>query len=205
MTTPYDDRQQNYWEASRRVRESWARFELGNLLFWAFDPEFSTLPEDRLEDFISALRDRVGAAEPAWKPAMDALRGIPVTSLRGDLKQAFATIRELARNVATSQPTGIFRMRVDLFLSTADRDRDGRPAWYLDGRLRDGLVWMAVKLFSEVPRSLIRTCGFAHCPRVYVAGKNQRYCLGHQADAQRQTQRRAERAFRHRARKRRSR
>jgi hypothetical protein len=64
---------------------------------------------------------------------------------------------------------------------------------------------MAVKLFSEVPRSLIRTCGFEHCPRVYVAGKNQRYCLRHQADAQRQTQRRAERAFRQRAKKRRPR
>ncbi len=86
MTTPSDDRQRNYWEASRRVRESWARFELGNLLFWAFDPEFSNFSEDRLEDFLYGLRDRVGGAEPAWQSAMDALRGIPVTSLRPDLK-----------------------------------------------------------------------------------------------------------------------
>jgi hypothetical protein len=204
MTTPYEDRQ-NYWEASRRVRESWARYELGNVLFWAFDHELPNLPEDQLEDFLYGARVSVVGAEPAWKPAMDGLKGIPVTSLRPDLKQAFATIRELARDIATGKPGGIFSMKIHLYVPDQASDREGRPKWCLDGRLRDGLIWMAVKLFSEVPRSLIRTCGFVQCPRVYVAGKNQRYCLHHQADAQRQTQRRAERAFRQRAKKRRPR
>ena len=204
MSTPYEDRQK-YWEASRRVRESWARFELGNVLFWAFDHELSNLPEDQLEDFLYHARVSVVGAEPAWKPAMDRLKGVPVTSLRPDLKQAFATIRELARDIATGKGGGIFSMKIQLYVPDQAHDREGRPKWCLDGRLRDGLIWMAVTLFSEVPRSLIRTCGFEHCPRVYVAGKNQRYCLRHQADAQRQTQRRAERAFRQRAKKRRPR
>jgi hypothetical protein len=203
MTTP-DDRQ-NYWEASRRVRASWARFELGNVLLWAFDDELPTLPEDQLEDFLYGARDRVGGAEPAWQSAMDALRGVPGDALRGELASAFKKIRAIAKDVATGETTAILRITVGLYLPSKDRDRDGQPAWNLDGRLRDGLVWAAVKLFSEVPRSLIRTCGFAHCPRVYVAGKNQRYCRRHQADAQRQTQRRAERAFRQRAKKRRPR
>jgi len=201
MTT-FEDRP-NYWEASRRVRETWARFELGNLLFWAFDPEVLTQPEDEFESFVAFVRDRVAGAEPAWRPAMDALRGIPVKSLRGDLKEAFKMIRELARDVATNQPTGSFPMRIRLYLFNRPGDREGRPVWHLSGRLRDGLVWTAVKLFSEVPRSLIRPCSFAGCTRVYVAGKNQRYCLGHQAEAARQTQRRAENAHRQRAKTRR--
>jgi len=45
MTTPYDDGQR-YWDASRRVRESWARFTLAHVLMWAFDDELPNLPED---------------------------------------------------------------------------------------------------------------------------------------------------------------
>jgi len=204
MTTPYDDGQR-YWDASRRVRESWARFTLAHVLMWAFDDELPNLPEDQLEDFLSKACGQVGFVEPAWKPAMDALRDIPATSLRGDLKQAFKQIRAIAKDVASGDTTAMLPMTVRLVLPAVPSDRDGRPAWRLYGRLRDGLIWMAVRLFSEVPRSLIRTCSFEHCPRVYVAGKNQRYCLRHQAEAMRQTQRRAERAFRQRAKTRRQR
>jgi hypothetical protein len=89
---------------------------------------------------------------------------------------------------------------VQFYIPDESSDRDGKPRWWLDGRLQDALVWMAVRLFSEVPRSLIRRCALEGCPRVYVAAKNQKYCAKHMAEAQRLVQRRAERAFRARQR-----
>jgi hypothetical protein len=190
-----------YWEASRRVRETFARHALADVLFWAFAAdEIARMPEAELDSFLDrGILDLVPAAEPAWAPAMDALRGAPVAALRGDLAKAFARIRALAHDVATGEPTAMIPMTVRLY-APGPPDRDGRPRWALDGRLADGIIWMALKLFSEVPRSLIRPCGITGCKRIYVAAKNQKYCVNHQREAHRQAQRRAERAFRARQR-----
>jgi len=77
---------------------------------------------------------------------------------------------------------------------------ESRPRWNLLGRLPDALLGGSLRLFSEVPRSLIRICALEGCERVYVAAKHQRYCVPHQHEAHLQTQRRAERAFRARQR-----
>jgi hypothetical protein len=190
---------ESHWGRGRAVREAYARHELGNVLGWAFD-ELDRAPAEDLEVFIPEVCRRVAEVEPSWKPAMDGLKGIPETSLRGDLKKAFATIRAIAHNVATGETTGILPVKVGLYLPGKDRDRDGRPAWNLDGRLADALTWAALKLFSEVPRSLIRRCNLEGCSRVYVGVKNQQFCRLHVAEAQRLTQRRAEKAFRARQR-----
>src|SRR5262245_26471822 len=124
MTTPYDDGER-YWEASRRVRASWARFTLAHVLLWAFDDALPALPEDQLEDFLYGAKDRIAAADPAWTPAMEALRGIPATSLRDDLRQAFKRIRATAKNVASGETTSIFPIRVGLYLPAQVGDRDG--------------------------------------------------------------------------------
>jgi hypothetical protein len=87
-----------------------------------------------------------------------------------------------------------------LYLLDLAFDREGRPRWMMRGRLADASVWTVMKLCSEVPRSLIRACAHAECPRVYIAVKNQKFCPTHQRDAARQAQRRAERAFRARQR-----
>jgi hypothetical protein len=200
MDTTFEDRMR-YLEASRRVRETFARHELANVLMWAFSAdEIVGLPEDELESFLYGVREGVSAVEPAWKPAMDDLRLVQVESLRGDLARAFAKIRVIAKNIATSEPTAGYRVALALHVQGRGSDRDGRPQWTLSGRLADGLVWMALKLFSEVPRSLIRTCGLGKCSRVYVASKNQQYCGPHQMEARRLVQRQAERAFRARKR-----
>ncbi|HXG02445.1 MAG TPA: hypothetical protein VNO23_03380 [Candidatus Binatia bacterium] len=193
---------QRYWEASRRVRETFARHALADLLRWAHDlaDEILAAPDDELEDFLFSLRERVGAIEPAWAPAMDALREAPGASLRRELAEAFVKIRALAHGVATRQASPPTPVTVELSISHPAEDRDGRPRWIVRGRLADALVWTTLKLFAEVPRSLIRPCGMTTCPRVYVGAKNQRYCPSHQREARRQAQRRAERAFRARQR-----
>jgi hypothetical protein len=185
------------------VRETFARHVLVDLLMWAFESdEILAIPDDDLEHgVVYLMRDRVGAVEPAWVPAMETLRGVPVASLRRELAQAFPRIRAIAQAVAAGQPTAMTSVTVRLYIPSPASDREGKPRWSLDGHLADGLIWMTVKLLSQVPRSLIRRCAFAGCARIYVASKHQRYCAAHQAEARRQMQRRAERAFRARAKK----
>lgn len=200
MDSTFEDRQK-YWEASQRVRATYARHELANVLFWAFGAdEIARMPEEELESFLYGVSQGIQAVEPAWAPAMENLRGASVAGLRSELAKAFARIRQIAQDVATGEPTAMIPMTVRLY-APGPPDRDGRPRWSLDGRLADGLVWMALKLCSEVPRSLIRRCGIAGgCVRIYVAAKNQQYCPTHQREAHRRTQRRAEKAFRDRQR-----
>jgi hypothetical protein len=203
------EKRREYWAASRRVREAFARHELTNVLHWAFGlaDEITQGPDDELEDFLYGLEGRLSAVEPAWGPAMEGVRRGPLAEFRRELADGFDKIRTLARNVAAGEPTAMIPLTVQLYVPARYSDRDGLPRWMMRGRLADALVWMAVKLFSEVPRSLIRPCGMTGCPRIYVAAKNQRYCPQHQGEARRQTQRRAERAFRasQRAKKRRKR
>src|SRR5262245_44373718 len=128
---------EGYRSGSRRVRETWARYELGNVLYWAFAPELPGLPEDELEDFLYGVRSRVGATDPTWQPAMELLRGRPVARLRPELTEAFTKIRTIARAIATHQPTAMHRMRVAAWLSAPNADREGHPRWMLSGRLAD--------------------------------------------------------------------
>ncbi len=192
----------HYWERSRQVRETFARFELGNVLNWAFAQADEVLasPEDQLEDFLYGVRGRISAVEPAWESAMEALRLLHPDVLRSELGVAFTKIRAIAADVAAKNATDPAHISLVISLSPAQSDRVGHPRWMLTGRLADALVWMALKLFSEVPRSLIRSCAFKECSRIYVATGPQKYCLPHQAEAARLAQRQAEKAFRERQR-----
>jgi hypothetical protein len=191
----------SYLEASRAVRETFARHVLGDVLRWAFEAgAIVTLPEDEIEDFLFSVRDRISTVDPVWAPAMEALRAVPAAPLRADLDEAFATIRTIAQAVASKASTNPARLTVQIVLPTPSSDRDGKPRWTMRGRLADALIWTALRLFSETPRSLVRTCGIPDCPRIYVGRANQKYCAPHQAEAHRQTQRQAEAAFRARKR-----
>ncbi|MGH8695716.1 MAG: hypothetical protein ACREVS_04525 [Burkholderiales bacterium] len=193
------ERARPYLEASRRVRETFARAELANVLHWSFAlaDEILGLSRGELDDFLYGVRGGVVAVDAAWQPA---IHRWPSTTkaLRDELGEAFAKIRAIAHTVASNEPTEPVAVTVELSVAGRVNDDEGRPAWRLRGRLADALVWMALKLFSGVPRSLIRPCGMAGCSTIYVAAKNQRYCPTHQIEAHRQTQRRAERAFRER-------
>jgi hypothetical protein len=181
------DEQRSYLERSRQVRETFFRYALGDLLHQAFSAdEILAMPDDGIDDFLYGVRDRVGAVEPAWRAAMEELRTTPSKRLRGDLAKAFETIRAIAQRVATMQATAMYQPKVRIYLPHPASDRDGKPRLMLDGRLADALVWAALRLFSEVPRFLIRTCALKGCPRVYVAVKHQKFCGHHQKEAQRQ-------------------
>ncbi len=198
---------QRHLEASRRVRETFARYTLADVLHWAFSlaKELTEASQDELDSFLYGLGDRVAAVEPAWTPLAEELQHMVVDTVRAELREAFTAIRGIAQDVAKGEQTDWIPVTVQLFVSHPAEDREGRPRWCLHGRLAEALVWMALKLFSEVPRSLIRPCALPGCESVYVASKNQRYCLPHQREAHRQTQRRAERAFRARQRSQRTR
>jgi hypothetical protein len=186
---------ESYTDASLRVRAAWARSALVDILYWAFDMPVMDLPDDELADFFVGLRERIAFIEPAWASQMDTLRHERVARVRRELATAYASIRTIAQAVAIGQPTAIMPRPVRLALSERAFDRDGRPRFTRYGRLADALVETTMMLVAEVPRSLIRTCAWADCPRVYVAAKNQKFCPHHQEEAARQAQRRAERAF----------
>jgi hypothetical protein len=201
MDTNVEDRK-GYLEASKRVRETFARHELANVLQWAFSAdEISAMPEDQLEDYLYGVRGRIAAVDPVWTSTMDALRRAPAARLRADLAAALAHIRQIASMIASGLPSPMVSVPVRVFVTDQTFDRDGKPRWMMQGRLRDALVWTALRLFSEVPRSLVRTCGIPGCPRVYVAQGPQKYCGPHQMEALRAARRRAVHAFRARAKK----
>jgi hypothetical protein len=184
----------------RRVREAFARVGLTHLLDFAFAEDLPGLREN-IAGFSSAIGRWVSTEAPEWQPAMDALREVPVESLRSEITTGFTNIRALAQDVASGS-TRRFSLTVQIYVPPKAADRDGRPGWHLDGGLADALVWVAVKLFAEVPRSLIRRCRL--CPRVFVGGKNQKYCSArHLAEGQRLVQRKAEKAWRDRQQKKR--
>ena len=132
---------------------------------------------------------------------MDELRHAPMSRMRGDFTEALTAIRAIARDVAAgTHATDPWTMRIELSLSDRTDDTDDRPSWRLRGRFADAVVWMGLKLFSEVPRSVVRLCGMAHCERVFVGTHNQRYCAKHQDEARRRAAHRAMQAFRARQR-----
>jgi hypothetical protein len=133
-------------------------------------------------------------------PVAKTIPRLPPEILGAELREAFATIRAAARAIAHGTPTAMIPITVQLQATENVLDHKGRSAFWLEGRVADALVWTTLKLFSEVPRSLIRPCALAGCDRIYVAAKNQRYCHPHQREAHRQAQRRAEHAFRARQR-----
>jgi hypothetical protein len=212
MSQGFEDRAR-YWEASRKARESFYRYTLADLLAMVFDvtetpggtrPPVVELPEDEFVDVVRLIQDRVIAVEAAWAPSMDegAHRLHPSVApplpsdARAQVGEAFATLRKCAQAVAEGRATPMHRLTMRIYIPLPSADRDGRPRWMLRGRLADGIVWMGIKLLTEVDRSLIRACAYTGCSRIFVAFKNQRYCLHHQAEAHRLAQRRAEQAFR---------
>jgi hypothetical protein len=171
-----------------------ARGELAVLLACAFDEGLPQVPGRHIGEIVDALRGPLRVIEPGLTLPF---RGMPTGQVRDELLAALATVREMAHDVTVGRGTGPMRMSVDL--SVGEGDRDGLPTWTLRLRLADALVWSAARLFSMVPRALIRPCLFAGCARVYVGGRNRRFCPGHQHEARRQAQRRAIQAFRARA------
>ena len=185
-------------ERSRRIREAFARIALAEVLAWAFlGPEYTV--DDEFDSFRYRLRDAVLAIDPEW-PMADSIRELPLDDLRVHLRAAHERIRAIARAVASREPTELMQIPAQIGITGSAGDRDGRPRWFLRCDVADALVWTALKLFSEVPRSLIRPCGLTGCARIYVASRNQRFCHEHQHEARRQTQREAERAWRDRKR-----
>lgn len=182
-----------YWEMPRRVRETFARSHLADLLHTAFDREILKTPHgDLLEDFVRAL---VVSIEPTW-----VIDEVDRTLVRAEITQAFEALQSCAQAIASNRITPTHTLTVRVSVPAVAADRDGHPRTMLQGRLADALVWAGLKLFSEVPRSLIRACDFEGCSRIYVAIKNQKFCRHHQREAHRQTQRRAEAARRDRQR-----
>jgi hypothetical protein len=192
----FGDRQSS-WQPSQRVRAAVARPQLAEILNWAFTVADGIMeaPDDTLADLL----DRLRAILRTWEPIV-----APPSALhpdwRSQLRAAFDTIRTIARAIATGHATEI-PVQLELLVSPPSLDRAGRPQCTLRGQRADGVVWTSLRLFSEVPRSLIRRCALAGCDRIYVASKTQKFCLPHQAEARRQVQRKAERAFRARAKK----
>ena len=191
-----------YLEANRRVREAFGRHELANVLTWAFEPDdLLTAPDDEIGAFLADLRGRVASIAPEWLPAFDAEAALPASAVRAELAEAFPKVRGLAADVAAGRTTEQVTITISLLVpDQASDDRDGRPRRAMYGRLGDVVVWLAHRLIAEVPRSQIRACRFAECPRVYIATKGQLSCPLHQRDAARQAQRAAERAWRARQR-----
>jgi hypothetical protein len=173
-----------------------ARSELGVFLAFAFDERLPTLQANQIGEVVDALRGPLRVIEPGLTSA---LRGMPTGQVRDELLAALATVRVMAHDVTAGRGTRPMRMSVDLSVGETEGDRDGLPAWTLRLRLADALVWIAARWFSMVPRALVRPCAFAGCARVYVGGRNRRFCPGHQHEARRQAQRRAIQAFRARA------
>jgi hypothetical protein len=188
----------NYWTAGRRVREPWARAELAHLLALA---ETVTSVEHAAAPMTDVRREltRLAASVTETRQALTQLAS-STTNVQQELMTACTTIRALAQAVARGEATPPLPLAVQVSLPSQRRDAEGRPRWSLSMSLADALTWMAVKLLAEVPRSLVRPCGFSGCARVYVATRNQRFCPSHQAEARRQTQRRAMAAFRTRQR-----
>jgi hypothetical protein len=184
------------------VRGALARHTLASLLGWAFfDADLiANLPEEEIHLFLYHVGESVTVLEPAWAPTIGDPRATPVGDWRRAMVEAFADIRALAKDVATGKSTARVTIAVEISASPDD-DREGRPLWGLHVGTAQALLWFALNLFHEVPRSLIRTCGIGGgCDRVYVAIKNQTYCLRHRAEARRLAQREAERKFRDRQR-----
>jgi len=190
-------------DRSKVVREAYARQHLSGVLFWAFASPDRQSDEELLERIVPTVVAAM-SIESGWGPWEPFLREQGVRVVRGEVAQAFATIREIATAVASGEPTPrLPRLRVVPFLLDQSWDHlyDGRPLWGLHARLRDALIWTTLRLFSEVPRSLIRHCAFQDCPRIMVASRNQKHCTDHAKEAARLAHRRAEKAFRARQRK----
>ena len=184
-------------DRSRVVREAYARQHLSGVLSWAFADRQSD--DVLLELIVPTLVHAVQITEPRWEPLFLRKRGVRV---RGEVEQAFAQIRQIATAVARGETTPRIPpvIHVEAFLLDQSWDEAGRPTWSLHGRFRDALMWTTLRLFSEVPRSLIRRCAFQDCPRIIVASRNQRHCADHAKEAARLAHRRAEKAFRDRQR-----
>ena len=193
------------------MRVTFARHQLGRILIWAFegfedrpDDELTLAERGRLLDALRQARRRIAEAvraiDPTWAPVADSLDTLPLATFRAELREAFETIRRIAHAVAEGRGYVVTPMSVQPSVLGPALDREDRPRWHLHGRPADAVTWSVLKLFAEVPRSLIRACNIPGCPRVFVATKAQRYCEPHQREARRQAQRRAEHAFRARQR-----
>ena len=183
-------------QASARLRQALYRATLEWLLEVLY-LRIESLSDEQFAALVRDLEQNVLALEPAWAwpPHPSMPQAMP--ALREQVAEAFRLLHTATTIVARRDGTGTIPVGVGVSLTI-----EGPRGLRLGGTLRDGLVWVGFRLLAEVPRSLIRRCELGECGRPFCGGRNQRYCLEHRAEAQRQTQRRAERAFRARAKKR---
>src|SRR2546427_3971432 len=114
MDAGFEDRKR-YWEASRRVQETFYRYTLADLLAMVFDvteflggkhPPVAKLDDEEFEHVVRLLQDKVIAVERAWEPAMEGQYGagpLPPDA-RSQVARAFRTLRAAARSVADGPP-----------------------------------------------------------------------------------------------------
>jgi hypothetical protein len=183
-----------------RLPDAVARWHLAWLLdevLFAEEP-IAVRPDEEVGRLLWRLWEPLGAIEPTWAMPEEDWRG---PDARAQLTHACGVLRECVEAIARGDPTPrATPMTLRVYLSWRVDFPERRTRWMLEGRLGDAVIWAGFKLLSLVDRSLIRRCDFPGCPRVFVGTKNQRRCRRHQAEARRQTQRRAERAFRARQR-----
>jgi hypothetical protein len=186
-----------YWEGSRRLRDAFSRHVLADLLEIAYS-EIDTMRDDELRRLVAQLQQHLREVEPGWALT-------PGHESRAELRRALETIRADAavasapKSYRLSAEPGVYTLTGLAVGLAVDRASD-RVAVRLQGRLAHGVVWIATRLLAAVDRRLVRRCAFEGCARYYVGGRNQKFCRLHQAEAHRQTQRRAEQAFRARQR-----
>ena len=183
---------------------AYARQHLYGVLYWAFAYPDRQSDEDLLEGMVPTAVEAVAMSmieSDDWGLALLHFGQNPASSQRDELKAAFATIRQIATAVTSGEEVRLPPIHAEPVLFGQSEDYEGRPAVRFDGRFRDALVWTTVRLFKQVPRSLIRRCAFQKCQHIFVASGNQRHCADHEREAARLVQRRAEKAFRARQRK----
>src|SRR5262245_26389802 len=96
---------------------------LANVLGWAFDETLVTQEDEDFEvlreDLHRYLRDFV----PAWNSVVSHLVAHSLPVVREELAAAFATIRELARDIARNEPGGVFPMALEVYVPLARHDK----------------------------------------------------------------------------------
>jgi hypothetical protein len=165
----------------------YTRYALSSLMDWAFDGT-ADAPDDELDKSIFLITRFI---DPLWGSVLKSVSEMSPATLRMEVRRALTEIRTIAHTITGGPASPLYSLSLTFDMS----HRDGRMRFRLHGSLADAMIWTACSLLSETPLSLIRSCAFADCTRIFVGSKNQRVCTAHQWDVRKQNQRRAERAF----------
>jgi hypothetical protein len=175
------------------ARKAYARAALTELLSWATLGEtvpptsHGVIAGDWAQVLAGMLHARLRTLDAGWQPQ-------PVSGdARQQIQDGFTRLRAVAHAVARKQPSPLQTVTLEIGM-----DRGRRV---VRGSLGDAIVCLGVSLLAQVPAGLIRTCCLAPCARVFVGGKNQKFCSIHQTEARRLVQRKAEKNWRARQKK----